>query len=273
MGRGSSGNVSCATWKDTTRIFALKSFNNDKQTHKEILMLHRKVDIHENILQFYGITSVEIDAKQMKKYSLVLEYADSDTLSTYLSNHFNELNWSDNYAYACQNILIHQKNIKLTDFGLSKKIAEESSGAKKVFVVIPYIDPKSLMDQQYKLDKKSDIYSIGVLMWQISSGHQPFKNKGFDYDVQLSIAILNGLREEIIDETPFEYSNLYKECWKYELNNRPNIQEVVLTLKAIISSENRTANKYYSKEIAKNLSCKEAISDVIMDINKDYFVK
>ncbi|GBC00917.1 hypothetical protein RclHR1_00400031 [Rhizophagus clarus] len=298
MGRGSSGNVSCATWKDTTRIFALKSFNNDKQTHKEIvkeLMLHRKVDIHENILQFYGITSVEIDAKQMKKYSLVLEYADSDTLSTYLSNHFNELNWSDKLRvrlafqlasaiesiHCCgiihrdlhaKNILIHQKNIKLTDFGLSKKIAEESSGAKKVFVVIPYIDPKSLMDQQYKLDKKSDIYSIGVLMWQISSGHQPFKNKGFDYDVQLSIAILNGLREEIIDETPFEYSNLYKECWKYELNNRPNIQEVVLTLKAIISSENRTANKYYSKEIAKNLSCKEAISDVIMDINKDYFV-
>ncbi len=47
-------------------------------------------------------------------------------------------------------------------------------------------------------------------MWQISSGYRPFKNKGLDYDVKLSIAILNGLREEIIDETPIEYSNLYK---------------------------------------------------------------
>ena len=45
-------------------------------------------------------------------------------------------------------------------------------------------------------------------MWQISSGRQPFK--GFDYDLKLSMNILNGLREEIIDGTPVEYSNLYK---------------------------------------------------------------
>ena len=29
------------------------------------------------------------------KYSLVLEYADSGTLKTYLSKHFNELDWND----------------------------------------------------------------------------------------------------------------------------------------------------------------------------------
>jgi serine/threonine protein kinase len=72
------------------------------------------------------------------------------------------------------------------------------------------MDPKILNDQKYKLNKTSDIYSIGVLMWQISSGRQPFKDKGFDYDMKLSIAILNGLREEIIDKTPVKYSNLYK---------------------------------------------------------------
>jgi hypothetical protein len=37
IGKGSSGSVSRATWKNTTRFFALKSFNNDKQTHKEII--------------------------------------------------------------------------------------------------------------------------------------------------------------------------------------------------------------------------------------------
>ncbi|PKY45528.1 hypothetical protein RhiirA4_517003 [Rhizophagus irregularis] len=62
IGKGASGSVTRATWKNTTRFFALKSFNNDKQTHKEIvkeLTLHRKVDIHENILRFYGISSVD----------------------------------------------------------------------------------------------------------------------------------------------------------------------------------------------------------------------
>ena len=98
----------------------------------------------------------------------------------------------------------------MADFGLSKKIAEESSNASKAFGVIPYMDPKGLNSKRYKLNEKSDIYSIGVLMWQISSGYKPFKNKGFDYDMKLSVAIINGLREEIVDKTPVEYSNLYK---------------------------------------------------------------
>ncbi|GBC10880.1 hypothetical protein RclHR1_09990005 [Rhizophagus clarus] len=301
IGRGSFGSVSRATWKNTTRFFALKSFNNDKQTYKEIvkeLTIHRKVDIHENILRLYGITSVKNDeTHQMEKYFLVLEYADSDTLDTYLKNHFNELNWNDKLLLAFQlasavecihccgiihrdlhakNILVHQKNIKLADFGLSKKIAEESSNASKVFGVIPYIDPKSLNDQQYKLNEKSDIYSIGVLMWQISSGLQPFKDKGFDYDMKLSVAILNGLREEIVNETPIKYSNLYEECWKYEPNNRPIIQKVALTLKAIITSEhNDIVNENISGENGGNSlrvyqpdSKSINISNVIPDINE-----
>ena len=44
-------------------------------------------------------------------------------------------------------------------------------------------------------------------MWQISSGYEPFKGKA--HDVGLTIPIYNGLREEIIDGTPVEYSNLY----------------------------------------------------------------
>jgi len=60
----------------------------------------------------------------------------------------------------------------------------------------------------YKLNKKSDVYSIGVLMWQISSERNPFC--GADYNVILTLAIVNGKREETIDETPISYSNLYK---------------------------------------------------------------
>jgi serine/threonine protein kinase len=79
---------------------------------------------------------------------------------------------------------------------------------------MPYVDPKCCdndknQSKSYKPNKKSDVYSVGVLMWQISSGRQPF-NTGPDYDVGLSLAIANGEREEIIDGTPIEYSNLYK---------------------------------------------------------------
>ena len=102
---------------------------------------------------------------------------------------------------------MHQKKIKLADFGLSKKIAEASSNTSKIFGVIPFVDPQRLNDKGYKLNKKSDVYSIGVLMWQISSGCQPFSDDS--YDASLILSIVNGKREEIIDNTPIEYSNLY----------------------------------------------------------------
>jgi serine/threonine protein kinase len=106
------------------------------------------------------------------------------------------------------NILIHQKNIKLTDFGLSKKISEASSDISKVFGVLPYVDPKSFEDKEnYKLNKKSDVYSIGVLFWQISSGYRPFRE--VDYGLSLMLSILTGKREKIIDGTPIKYSKLY----------------------------------------------------------------
>ena len=107
------------------------------------------------------------------------------------------------------NVLVHQKNIKLGDFGLSKKIAEASSNTSEVFGVIPYMDPKKISNKNYKLNKKSDIYSIGVIMWQISSGYRPFYTEGIEYDVCLALAIKEGEREKIIDGTPDEYSNLY----------------------------------------------------------------
>ena len=69
----------------------------------------------------------------------------------------------------------------MVDFGLSEKIAETS----KKFGIIPYVDPKCLdngknQSKNYKLNKKSDVYSIGVLMWQISSGRKPFYETNYD---------------------------------------------------------------------------------------------
>src|SRR5581483_10892470 len=103
------------------------------------------------------------------------------------------------------NILVHQKNIKLADFGLSKKV-DEHSNLSRIISIIPYIDPRGF-DRNYKLKKESDVYSIGVLLWQISSGRDPFKDR--NYDVRLVVSIRRGLREEIVDGTSIEYSKLY----------------------------------------------------------------
>ena len=91
--------------------------------------------------------------------------------------------------------------IKLADFGLSRRLNEVSNS---IYGKIPYTDPQRF--RKKKADKKSDVYSVGMLLWEISSGHIPFES----YDnICLLNAILNGKRETPIPNTPTDYINIY----------------------------------------------------------------
>ncbi|PKK77197.1 hypothetical protein RhiirC2_810981, partial [Rhizophagus irregularis] len=86
--------------------------------------------------------------------------------------------------------------------------------------------------QIYSLNKKSDVYSIGVLLWEISSGRPPFCDE--PYDLGLAMEILHGLREKPIPNTSEDYIKIYTYCWNNEPDNRPTINQVVAKLNAII---------------------------------------
>ena len=84
-----------------------------------------------------------------------------------------------------------------------------------LYGVISYIDPKKFTSVHYSLSKPSDVYSIGVLLWEISSGQRPFNELGDTYDVSLAMRISKGYRESIVPDTPVDYSKLYSGKYKF----------------------------------------------------------
>ena len=111
----------------------------------------------------------------------------------------------------------------MADFGLSKRIEDVSNSQSKLFGMVPYVDPKCFNRQRrnsgqvkvYSLNEKSDVYSVGVLLWEISSGQPPFCNE--PYDVGLAMDILQGVREIPVPNTPDNYVKIYTGI--YNLNS------------------------------------------------------
>ncbi|PKC68498.1 kinase-like protein [Rhizophagus irregularis] len=243
IGSGSAS-VYVANWKNTSTKYAIKRCVDDKEVYLTYL-----ANSHENIIQFRGVTNIEDD----EKYSLVLEYAEGGTLGKYL----RDFEMGEPIKHP-NNILIHKGAIKLADFGRSCQKELECYNTE-VWGVLPYVDPKMLEELvepfpninqvgqklPYKPNEKSDIYSLGVLFWELTSRLPPFDGLGDDI---IMLKILNGLREKPVPNTNVKYNGLYKECWKQEPDERPHISKVNEVLNIIDSENNNLSTVPYYKE-------------------------
>ncbi|RIA82449.1 kinase-like domain-containing protein [Glomus cerebriforme] len=118
-------------------------------------------------------------------YMLVMRQLDTN-LRTYLQENNNQLKWKERIKITVDIIeaLLRIHNEKSIHRDLH-------SGNIFIYGNLPYIAPEVIVEKKYTL--ASDIYSIAMLMWEISSGQPPFANYENGYD--LAMNIVNGLPE------------------------------------------------------------------------------
>jgi serine/threonine protein kinase len=190
VGQGYAGIVKKAQWGKLT--VAIKYLHNTRELKREFNNLER-VFGGEHIVALYGLTTNEHG-----QTGIVMEYCTNGTLCDYLKSNFQQFTW-DNKLNMAQDIAkglrfvhkqgllhrdLHDCNILvndsghalIADFGLARPITRtETSGSR--IGRIAFMPPERLMEETGPFTERGDIYSLGVILWELTAGRQPFYGK------------------------------------------------------------------------------------------------
>ena len=235
LGSGSFGRVFLVTHNETKDYYALKVIDKRK-----LLMSYGKLDIiyneinihskldHENIIKLYNVH------EDNESIYIVLEYAENGNLFEMITKEKNGLSEYSAFEYFIQvvnavyylhnnniihrdikpeNILIGKDNkIKLCDFGWAKELTLEN---RSTFCgTVEYMAPEIVGSENY--DYSVDIWSLGILLYELLYGHSPFKANN------TKNVILNIKSHELnYDDEHKSVSKSCKDLIKKLLNNNP----------------------------------------------------
>lgn len=199
LGRGKFGNVYLAREKETKFVIALKVLFKKQIAQQGIEhQVRREIEIqshlrHPNILRMYGYFHDEA------RIYLILEYAPGDTLYKALQNspnnrfdepqsaiHIKSLISALQYLHERnvihrdikpENLLLgHNNLLKIADFGWS--VHEPNSKRTTLCGTLDYLSPE--MVQANPHTKMVDLWSLGVLCYELVVGKAPFHADNYD---------------------------------------------------------------------------------------------
>ncbi len=118
-----------------------------------------------------------------------------------------------------QNIIIdNDNNLKVTDFGIAKFTSEDATKTINVIGSAQYISPEHL--QGKVLDARSDIYSLGIVLYEMLTGDLPFRGSS---PIDISLKHLNENPQPpslIIQKIPKNLDKIVLKCLEKDPKNR-----------------------------------------------------
>ncbi|EXX68165.1 Tpk2p [Rhizophagus irregularis DAOM 197198w] len=211
-------------------------------------------------------------------YMLVMRKMDMD-LRKYLQQNYNQLTWKQKIRIAFEiiNALyfihlekaihrdLHSGNILFSQFNDTWSISDlgfcgpADKSSKSIYGNLPYIAPEVINGKGYTF--ASDIYSIAILMWEISSGYSPFIDYKHD-DYNLAMDIINGMRPEIMSDIPLEYKNLMVQCWDADPLKRLDIQSLQKKISEIHLSYQNMPDEFFQPKAVNNFEIKTSTNHI-----------
>ncbi len=162
---------------------------------------------------------------------MVLEFMDSN-LYEYLNKNRTYLEWKERLQILFSIIKglynIHEKgfvhkdfhtgnilkggDFYISDMGLSVPVIcdQDSKKKKELYGVMPYLSPEVLRGKPYT--QAADIYSLGMIIYVLATGHQPFDDVSHDFHLSLDICrnVRPKIDKAIIPEFLFD---IMQQCW------------------------------------------------------------
>jgi serine/threonine protein kinase len=129
--------------------------------------------------------------------------------------------------------------VKLIDFGLSRMLENADPTTNEKYEMsgetgsLRYMAPEVAEGLPY--NHKADVYSFGIILWEMNAGKRPFN--GLGRDTFYEQVVHGGGRPRLSKKWPSELNKLIRDCWSADIDARPTFRQIVDAIDNLTTNE------------------------------------